>query len=168
MGQRSVKKFVSASTRSRTARTVQDGDWDSLYQTAPIALALVDSELRFVRVNERFAKTTGVALMLLAGEHVRDIVPELAPALEPLLREVFETEKPILDREIHNAGERRCWLASFHPLRRGPQVFGVSCSLQEITGVNRNRRCLRSRSTPWIMPRIDLMWLDASGRLVYL
>src|SRR5579863_4194412 len=101
MGQRNVnRKLVSSTTRSETARTVYDGEWDFLYQTAPVGLAIYDRELRYVRVNESLARMNGVPANSHPGAYVRDIVPDLAPMLEPLLREVIDTGKPILDREM--------------------------------------------------------------------
>ena len=102
MSQRNVwKTLVSATTRPRAARTVYDGEWDFLYQTAPVGLALFDNELRFVRVNEQFARIDGVPINLHLRAYVRDVVPGLARTLEPLLREVIHAGVPILDREIH-------------------------------------------------------------------
>src|SRR5579863_5057448 len=102
MDQRNVKrKFVSATTRSRTEHTVYDGEWDFLYQTAPVGLAIFDRELRFVRVNESLARINGVSVNLHLDAYLRDVIPDLAPTLEPLLREVIDTGKPILDREVH-------------------------------------------------------------------
>ncbi len=158
---------MSATTRSRTEHTVYDGEWDFLYQTAPVGLALFDLELRFVRVNESFARITGVSVNLQLGAYLSDLVPDLAPAVEPLLREVIETGKPILDREIHgitpaNSAER-WWLASFQPLLRG----NVSCALQEVTQVRKTQQTLALTQHSVDHASDEILWLDMSGRFIY-
>ena len=172
MGQRNVKrKLVSATARPQTAHTVHDGDWDFLYQTAPVGLAIFDNELRFLRVNEAFARIDGVPITLHLREYVRDIVPGLAPALEPLLREVLDTGEPISDREVYGktpaAPEERSWLASFQPLLRGPLVYGVSCAMQEITEVRRAQQTLALTQHSIDHASDEIMWLDPTGRFVY-
>lgn len=172
MAQRNVKKnLVSATTRPRTAPAVYDGDWDFLYQTAPVGLAIFDRELRYVRVNESLARINGAAVNLHRGASLRDVIPDLAPSLEPLLREVIDTGKPILDREIHgttpaSSGER-WWLVSFHPLHQGPQVYGVSCAVQEITEVRRAQQTHALTQHSIDHASDEILWLDASGRFIY-
>ena len=170
MGQRNLKrKLVPATTRS--APVVYDGDWDFLYQTAPVGLAVFDRELRFVRVNDSFARIHGVPVNLHPGARLHDVAPGLAPAFEVLLREVIDTGKPILDREIHgttpaSAGER-WWLASFHPLSHGPQSYGVSCAVQEITEIRRAQQTLALTQHSIDHASDEILWLDISGRFVY-
>ncbi len=162
---------MSATTRSRTAPAVYDGEWDFLYQTAPVGLAIFDRDLRFVRVNESLARINGVPANLHLGAYLRDIIPDLAPTLEPLLREVIDTGKPILDREIHgitpSSSEERWWLASFHPLQKGPQVYGVSCAMQEITEVRKTQQMLALTQHSVDHASDEILWLDATGRFIY-
>ena len=172
MGQRNViRKLVSATTRSRTAATVYDGEWDFLYQTAPVGLAIYDRELRYVRVNESLARMNGVPANSHPGATVREIIPDLAPALEPLLREVIDTGKPILDREMRgttpSSEEERWWLTSFHPLKKGTQVYGVSCAVQEITEVRTAQQMLALTQHSVDHASDEILWLDATGRFVY-
>ncbi len=172
MGQRNVlRKLVSATTRSRTASTVYDGEWDFLYQTAPVGLAIYDRELRYVRVNESLARINGVPAHLHPGAYVRDIIPDIATKLEPLLREVIDTGKPILDHEIQGitpaSNQERWWLASFHPLQKDSQVYGVSCAVQEITEVRRTEQMLALTQHSVDHASDEILWLDSSGRFIY-
>lgn len=173
MSQRNVqKRVVSARTRSRGSPTVPDGDWDLLYQTAPVGLALFDNELRYVRVNEHLARINGIPVGMHLNANIREINPGLAVLLEPLLREVFATGKPILDREIQSPthaqpDDERWWLASFYPLNKGPQLQGVSCAIKEITEVRKAQQMLLLTQHSVDHASDEILWLDASGGFVY-
>src|SRR5262249_26444924 len=62
-----------------------------LYATAPIGLGFLDTELRFVRVNERLAQIDGLSAEAHIGRRFADVVPEPAASLEGVYREVIAT-----------------------------------------------------------------------------
>ena len=74
---------------------------ETLYRTAPIGLALVDRDLRFLRINEKLAEIDGVPMDAHIGRTLREVVPGVADTIEPLYRRVFETGEPVLHVEIH-------------------------------------------------------------------
>ena len=61
---------------------------DHLYATAPIGLCSLDEQLCYVRVNERLAEIHGCAVEDLLG---REMIPDMAQTLVPVLRQVVET-----------------------------------------------------------------------------
>ena len=73
---------------------------DTLLTSAPVGLAFLDRDLRYVRVNDAFATMNGGAHKHILGRTVSEVVPNLAPALEPLPRRVLETGKPVLNTEV--------------------------------------------------------------------
>ena len=94
----------------------------SAYFTAsPNGMAMVDSQLRYMKVNQRLADITGVPLQSHIGRTIRETVPQLADILEPLYQEVFATGEPILNFELTgetnaSPGELRDWQVSYFPL----------------------------------------------------
>lgn len=112
---------------------------ESIYADAPVGLAVVDADLRFLRINRRLAEINGLPVAEHLGRTLRNALPDLAPTLEPLLRGVLDTGVPVTDVEIHGTtsaqpGVQRDWLASFYPLRTaGNRVVGVNVVVQEIT-----------------------------------
>jgi PAS domain S-box-containing protein len=76
---------------------------ETLYRTAPIGLALVDRNLRFLRINEKLAEIDGVSMDAHIGRTVREMVPSVADTIEPLYRRVIETGKPVVQIEIHGS-----------------------------------------------------------------
>lgn len=112
---------------------------ETLYHTAPVGLALFDSELCYLRINERLAEINGASPAQHEGRTLREIVPDLAATNEPLLRHVFETGEAISEREITGftpsaPNTERVWLVSYHPIKGlTNRVETVSVVVQEIT-----------------------------------
>ncbi|HEX8819308.1 MAG TPA: GAF domain-containing protein [Archangium sp.] len=101
-----------------------------LMDTAPVGLGFWDEELRYVHINGRLAEMNGLSEAAHLGRTVREVLPELAPTLEPLFREVLETGLP---RVLEVTGEtpaapgvERHWLVSYYPVR---DVDGTSLGL---------------------------------------
>jgi PAS domain S-box-containing protein len=122
---------------------------ESLYADAPVGLAVFDAFGRYVRVNRRLAEINGLPVAELIGRTYREILPDLAPTLEPLFRGVLDTGEPAVNVEIHGTtpaqpGVPCDWQASYYPLRTaGSGVVGVHVVVQEITGRKRAEEKLR-------------------------
>jgi PAS domain S-box-containing protein len=109
-----------------------------IYQSAPIGLNVLDTDLRFVRINQRLAEINGFPVEAHIGRTIREVLPDLAGAAEQLLRPVLETGEPLLNVEIHGEtpaqpGRQRTWLEHFIPLKHGDRVIGISTVCEEIT-----------------------------------
>lgn len=111
----------------------------SLYDTAPIGLAVLDTRLRFVRVNNRLAEINGRSVEDHIGRSVAEVVPDLAPQAEGVLREILETGEPLRDVEIRGEapsmpGVERIWVEQFTPIRdeRG-HIVAISVVAEEVT-----------------------------------
>lgn len=112
---------------------------EAIYITAPIGLCFIDTDLRFVRINQQLADINGLPIAAHLGHSFREILPELADAVEPIYRHVIESGQPVLDLEVHGTnraqpGVERDWLASFYPQSDGhDRIIGVNVAVQEIT-----------------------------------
>lgn len=112
---------------------------ETIYKSAPIGLAVLDQELRFIRINERLAEINGVSVEDHLGRTVRDIVPYLADEVEPRFRYILETGEPMLNVEISgetpaDPGNRRTWIESWYPLYDDEgQIIGINAVIQDIT-----------------------------------
>ncbi len=113
---------------------------DTVFSTAPVGLALVDRDLRFVRVNETFAAFNDRPVHELVG----CTVPELLRArgrpeadVIPSYERVLSTGEAVLDRELTTAppeGATRHWNASFTPVMHADgSVTGVIVSVVDVT-----------------------------------
>jgi PAS domain S-box-containing protein len=122
---------------------------EHIYQTAPVGLCLLDRELRYLRINERLAEIHGKPVSEHIGRPLREVLPALAPTLEPMHRRILETGEAEVNVDISGTtpaqpGVVRDWLASHYPLMsEDGTVLGISVVVQEITDRKRVERKLR-------------------------
>ncbi|HEY7386372.1 MAG TPA: PAS domain-containing protein [Beijerinckiaceae bacterium] len=131
--------------REREAR-LRARELKTLYRNAPIGLALLDRDLKFVRINEALARINGVPAEDHIGRYAFDIVPDLRPMAEPLLKRVLESGEPATDVEIegerpHEAGVKRTWIEQFYPIKDDTgEVLGIGVVCEEVTDQRRTER----------------------------
>lgn len=111
---------------------------EAIYQSAPIGLSVLDSDLRFVRINQRLAEMNGFSVAAHIGRTVAELLPNLADTAEQLLRSILATGQPLLNVEIFGEtpsrpGVQRVWLGHFLPLKDGDRIIGISNVCEEIT-----------------------------------
>ncbi|MBD2166802.1 PAS domain S-box protein [Calothrix membranacea FACHB-236] len=121
---------------------------ETIYQSAPIGLSVLDTELRFVRINQRLAEINGFSVEEHIGRTIRELLPELADAAEQLLLPILSTGTPVLNVELTGTtpaqpGVQRTWLESFWPLKDGERIIGISTLCEEITQRKQTEIALR-------------------------
>lgn len=137
----------------------------------PTGYAVVDRDLRFVEINETLAAMNGRSVANHLGQTVAEVLPRLALAIEPLLRQVLASGEPITDVEI--AGERPTgigqqgrWLTSYHPVRaRSGCVLGIEMVVQELPLQQNVREQAEWRTTEATEHRLAFL-LEAISTLV--
>ncbi len=142
------KQTETALQESQLRLQQQLAEIEAIYQSAPIGLNVLDSDLRFVRINQRLAEMNGLSMEAHLGHTVRELLPDLADASEQLLRPILETGKPLLNVEITGEtpaqpGVQRTWVESFLPLKDGDRVIGISTVCEEITERKQAEEALR-------------------------
>jgi PAS domain S-box-containing protein len=145
---------------------------DTLLATAPVGLAFVDRDLRYVRINDTLAALNAAQPEQHLGKTIREMVPMLADEIEPLYRKVLETGQPILDVEMTGrrpgqAEAEGAWLSSYYPVT-GPdgQIVGVGAAVVDITerkNTEDELRAIRQELTDQLEDATKLLQL--SGRL---
>ncbi|MEO9126137.1 MAG: PAS domain-containing protein, partial [Microcoleus sp.] len=128
---------AAAIEQTQTARQ-QLAEIEAIYASAPIGLCFIDTDLRFVRINDRLAEINGIPAAAHIGKTLREILPEMADDLEPLYRQVIETKIQIAQLEVignssAQPGVERDWLLSLYPLVQDEIVQGVNVTVYEIT-----------------------------------
>ncbi|HYZ33104.1 MAG TPA: PAS domain S-box protein [Crenalkalicoccus sp.] len=140
--------------RSERARAASErearrrlAELETLYRSAPLGLAQLDGELRFVRVNEALAQMNGFSAEAHLGRCVWDLVPDLRASGEPLVRRVLQTGESLTGIEISGEtpaapGLKRDWLEQFYPVRdpETGEVMGVGLVCEEVTERKRTER----------------------------
>jgi PAS domain S-box-containing protein len=108
---------------------------EALYAEAPLGLAILDRDLRFVHLNRALAEINGRNVGEHLGRTLWDLVPRLRESAEPPLRQILTTGLPL--RNVRIVGETaarpgvmREWCEHFYPLRGSDgaiQGIGVIC-----------------------------------------
>jgi PAS domain S-box-containing protein len=121
----------------------------SIYDTAPIGLACLSPDCRYLQINQRLTEICGISVEDHLGRTVRDCVPALAGAVENIVRSIMETGEPVTGIEV--AGQRadqvdeRFWITYWHPLRSpSGEIVGINVAAEEITERKRAEAALRA------------------------
>lgn len=110
-----------------------------IFLALPIGVCILDTDLRYVRLNERLARMNGLPVEAHLGKTPREIVPDVAPEAEPLLRQVLEAGTPITGSTVRGRTRaapdvEREWVSHYWPLKDdGGRVFGVTVVVEEST-----------------------------------
>ena len=110
-----------------------------LYQQAPIGLCYFDADLHYVYINDWLASINGLTVQQHLGQRIGDILPDVAVAVEPQLRQVIETGEPIIRGKAYvetpaHPGSRRHYEHSYHPDESDDgTIMGVTCVIQDVT-----------------------------------
>jgi PAS domain S-box-containing protein len=137
-----VNRMQTAERVATTAKTHQEeteGVLDFVLNHSPVAVALHDRELRFIRVNGAMATMTGTAVDKHPGRLFSDVAPEeMSDAIQPLLEQVLTTAEPITNVPVTSENpsdpmKERHFLASFFPVRLPGRMIGVGSVVLETT-----------------------------------
>src|SRR6201994_4491412 len=109
-----------------------------IYDTAPIGLACLSPDCRYLLINQRLTEICGISVEDHLGRTVRDCVPALADSVEEIVRSIMSTGEPVTGIEV--AGQRadqpeeRWWLTYWHPLRNAAgDIVGINVAAEEVT-----------------------------------
>jgi PAS domain S-box-containing protein len=140
--------------------------FDVVGEGAPVGLAFVDTELRFVRINAALAAINGRTVEEHLGRRIDEVLPEIADVVVPIYRQVLETGEPILEREVTRetpASHVRHVLASWFPVRVEDRIVGVGAVVVDIT--DRKEAETRLEGVLQQLP-VGVLIADAEGRVL--
>jgi PAS domain S-box-containing protein len=162
------------------------GQLQAIYDGAPVGLCFLDSNLRHISVNRKLAENNGVSVEAHLGKTVKEIAPDLYPAIEPYLLRALQGEA-MNDLEVSRPSTRpgeagRTSLISYQPARdETDAVIGVSVAVVDITARKRTEEALHVSEAehrqmvefhpqiPWIMDAegnnldVDSRWIQGAG-----
>lgn len=165
----------AAAERAITAQERAE-DIGIAYQASPTGLATFDNQLRFVQVNDTMAAMTGLRAADHAGQALRNLLPQAATALAPVIEKVLQTSKPehvtVAVRTPASPKADRHWLVSCAPAAGGgTRTTRVTLAAADITERHAEEAQLRESETALraILTHLPapVCVKDLQGRYVY-
>lgn len=144
----------------------------AIYDGAPVGLAFLDRELRYINLNRRLAAMNGRPMEQHLGRTVAEMIPELYPTVEPLIRRALKGEAITgveLTKPPAGPNPERTILLSYEPaFDEANEVVGVSVVLVDLTSVKQAEAARREteahfRNMMELIPQIPWV-IDAEGR----
>ena len=124
---------------------------DALVSAAPIGQGFLDTDFRYIRVNDALAEINGVPAIDHLGRSVREILPALATEIEAALSQVLATGEAIVDLQLlgetpREPGRARHYVASYYPvaLPRGERL-GIGLTVADVTDRAEAAQALREQ-----------------------
>jgi PAS domain S-box-containing protein len=123
---------------------------NTVVQSAPIGFAFVDRSLRYRVINTQLAEINGFPPAAHLGHTARELYPELADYIEPVLQHVLDTGEAILDVEASGVlpsrpEQIRHWSCSYYPVHTSSgEVLGVGSMVVDITARKQAEASLRA------------------------
>jgi PAS domain S-box-containing protein len=124
---------------------------DALVDAAPIGQGFLDTDFRYVRVNDALAEINGVPAIDHIGRTVREVLPALATDIEAAMEEVLTTGEAIVDLQMvgetrREPGRDRHYVASYYPvaLARGERL-GIGITVADVTDRAEAAQALREQ-----------------------
>src|SRR6185436_6839503 len=114
---------------------------DAVYATAPVGLAFVDTDLRYVRINEALAAINGKGVSAHLGRTVREVLADpLRERVEARIREARDTGRVITEDDVAPGDDdapsagRRHYGVSYYPVAGADgNVVGVGIVVSDTT-----------------------------------
>jgi PAS domain S-box-containing protein len=110
----------------------------AIYDGAPVGLSFLDTNLRYVSMNERSAAMRSIPVQDHIGRSVAELIPDAFPVLEPVLQRALQGEAISgvefqLPNQSQNGGYTTV-LGFYQPIRdEADEIVGISAATVDIT-----------------------------------
>jgi PAS domain S-box-containing protein len=119
----------------------------ALYDGAPVGLAFLSPDLRYISINQQLAEMNNVSVQKHLGQLVGEIIPDVYPQIEPHLRRALAGESVTAVEILEPTTETRrdeAFLVSYLPaFDEVGEVVGISVAVVDISARKRTEAALR-------------------------
>src|SRR6478735_8072491 len=102
--------------RSSTVLQFPQPTLQLIYDTAPIGLAFLSPDCRYLQINQRLTEICGISVEDHLGRFVRDCVPQLAEAVEASCSRSWRLARPSLVSRSRGSAPARMTSATGSPI----------------------------------------------------
>ena len=140
--------------------------FEDLSKSSMVGIAICDSELRYLRINNTLASFNGIPPEAHIGKTVPEIVGRAALTLEPVMKSVLATGESVRNVEVVSKlparAEQGHWVVDFLPVKDcNGQAVQIVALVIEITRQKRFEQCLFAmmRNLPRIRDQVRCVGL---------
>jgi two-component system CheB/CheR fusion protein len=142
-----IRQTQADLARNEVIARQQGQEIATLYKTAPVGIALVDRNRRYLKINERFADLTGNPMDSHIGRSIADATPAFSERMRAPIDEVFERGKEIANVEASvrmNGDALRDYLIDFFAYEEEDnRITGAGIILKDVTELRALEKELR-------------------------
>jgi len=141
-----VRQTQADLARNQDIARQRSHEIEKLYKTAPVGMAMVDRNRRFLKINQHFAALNGDSIEGHIGRKLGDMLPTFAERMDRPIVEVFEQARELtnLEATVHVNGDgTQDFLIDLYPYEEDGRVTAVGVILKDVTELRRLDKELR-------------------------
>jgi PAS domain S-box-containing protein len=146
-----------------------------VYKDLPVGLCYLDTDLRFIQINDWLAEINGMPAEEHLGRMIGELIPDVAAGVEVQFRQIIDTGEPIIGGTVEaetsvQPGITRHFQYSCYPVRSDDgEVIGISCVVEDVTVRNEALCESEDRFRDFVEAASDWFWeMDENLRFTYL
>lgn len=144
------KRAQIAVAEANERATRQLAELEMIYEAAPLGLCMIDTDLRYRRINSRLAEMNGHPVAYHIGRRIDEVVPAVYEQAKEVLQRVLDTGQPVHAEFLRATSARpdvpSVWSERWYPLRDAVQrIIAVGVTVEEITERRKAEESLRQR-----------------------
>ncbi len=166
-----MRGAIGGKTGRRRRTLGAEGLLADFFYSSNVGLAIFDDQLRYQALNLCLAAMHGIPVESHLGKTLREIVGEVASQVEPALKQVLTTGRPIFNFEItgtlSTTDERRRWVENLFPLKDADgwvkQVCAVVLELRPDTKLELAGAIHEAKSLPDTANEVLRSWKEIAN-----
>jgi len=135
-----IRKTQEDLARNEELARQRSNEIETLYKTAPVGMALVDRNCRYLKINQHFAELIGAPAQAHIGRTVEETAPSLFERMSRPIAEVFEQGREIVNLDVTvrtEAGTLQDFLIDIYPYKEEGRVTAVGIVLKDVSELRR-------------------------------
>ena len=145
---------------------------NAFFDSSPVGMALLSSDLRYVRVNRPLAQINGKSVEEHLGKTIPEVLPTLAPALDPIFRRILASGESFLNLQLSGVlpgspNDTRYWLASYFPVKQNGTPSAAGGIVVDVTESKRLECQLQQQAALLDLAQDAIFVRDFQARIVY-